>query len=75
MSAEYFEVIPHYEFSWDKVEPLTNDDQLSHAVQKLNNLLDLELTNRILLGAQHRIKGEFLVDQYGCILCSHFSRQ
>lgn len=56
MSSEYFELIPYHEFSWDKIEPLTNDDQLSNAVQKLTNLMDLELTNRILLGAHLRKK-------------------
>ena len=56
MSSEYFELIPYHEFSWDKIEPLTNDDQLSNAVQKLTNLMDLELTNRILLGAHYRKK-------------------
>ena len=59
MSSEYYELIPYFEFSWDKIEPLTSDDQLSNAVQKLNNLMDLELTNRVLMGAHRKIKGEF----------------
>lgn len=57
LSSRYYQLIPYTDFAFDKMEPLNKLEALKDAEKNMQNLVDLELANRILLGAQYRIKG------------------
>ncbi|XP_033625691.1 poly [ADP-ribose] polymerase tankyrase-like [Asterias rubens] len=54
LSNEYFHLIPQENFAHDRMKPLTDIYSLPEHQKNLQKLLELEITNRILLGATNR---------------------
>ncbi|PIK56119.1 putative poly(ADP-ribose) polymerase pme-5 isoform X2 [Apostichopus japonicus] len=70
LSSKFYQLIPYSGFAHDKMEPLNTLKLLKEAETDMQNLVDLELANRILLGAQHRIKEvnplDYIYKALGC---------
>ncbi|XP_038073028.1 poly [ADP-ribose] polymerase tankyrase-like [Patiria miniata] len=54
LSNEYFYIIPHENFAHDVMEPIWFTADVEDHKKKLSSLLELEMANRILLGATYR---------------------
>ncbi|XP_006818908.1 poly [ADP-ribose] polymerase tankyrase-like [Saccoglossus kowalevskii] len=56
LSSEYFQLVPSANYVYEELTPLNEPDALKAEVNKINNLLDLEVASRVLLGAQLKAK-------------------
>ncbi|XP_038072455.1 poly [ADP-ribose] polymerase tankyrase-like isoform X2 [Patiria miniata] len=54
LSNEYYCVIPHENFAHDVMRPIVRATEVEEHKNKLYSLLELEMVNRILLGATYR---------------------
>lgn len=55
LTNEYYELIPHAEFSHDKVSPPVNVNGVQQMWDKLKVMMDLESASQLLLGARARL--------------------
>ncbi|XP_071963816.1 poly [ADP-ribose] polymerase tankyrase-like [Antedon mediterranea] len=54
LSNEYYELIPHIDFSYQNISPLTDENTLKEAVELITNLLDYEVASKVILGARFK---------------------
>jgi hypothetical protein len=51
LSNVFYELIPHANFSHDRILPINDNRALQLKMTMINNLIDLEVASKILLGA------------------------
>jgi len=51
LSNNFYELIPHKSFSYTTVEPLTNAQAVAKKIEMINNLTDVCIARKILIGA------------------------
>jgi len=54
LSSQFYELIPHTNFSHQRMKPIDNGARLKEKMDMISNLLDYEIASRILLGAHFR---------------------
>ncbi|XP_033125958.1 poly [ADP-ribose] polymerase tankyrase-like [Anneissia japonica] len=54
LSNEFYELIPHINFSYTNTSPLTDDNTLKEAAELIANLLDYEVASKVILAARYR---------------------
>ncbi|XP_033100570.1 poly [ADP-ribose] polymerase tankyrase-like [Anneissia japonica] len=57
LSNEFYELIPHINFSYTNTSPLTDDNTLKEAAELIANLLDYEVASKVILAARYRQQG------------------
>lgn len=53
LSSRFYEFIPHEEFRNKMVPPISNLDFLQQKLVMINNLIEIEMASKILLGAHY----------------------
>lgn len=70
LSSDYFQLIPQKNFVYEKLRPLDREDDYKKQVKLITNLLDFEVSTKMMLGAMFR-KNEVhpLNYVYNCMKC------
>ncbi len=59
LSNEYYHLVPQDGYSYERIAPLDDENNLQKEFKKIENLMELELAGRMLAGAQLKIKGVY----------------
>jgi hypothetical protein len=54
LSNEYYDILTPTNFAYDKIQPLLHDYNVQNELKKLNQIYDLEIALKIILGAKLR---------------------
>jgi hypothetical protein len=57
LSSEYFQLIPQKNFVYERLRPLDRDEDYRKQVKLIVNLLDFEVSTKMMLGAMYRKNG------------------
>ena len=57
LSSDYFQLIPQKNFVYEQLRPLDTSESYRGQVRLLTNLLDFEVTTKMMLGAMYRKSG------------------
>lgn len=55
LTNEYYHLIPHHGFTFEKIAPINNYNSLKQHMKVLSDLLDLECASKMLLAAQSKL--------------------
>eukprot|EP00743_Colponemidia_sp_Colp-15_P005554 GILK01005975.1.p1 GENE.GILK01005975.1~~GILK01005975.1.p1 ORF type:complete len:563 (+),score=114.38 GILK01005975.1:1076-2764(+) len=54
LSSEFYELLPHSQFTHCAVPPISNETELMSKINMIDSLTDMEIASKILLGAHYR---------------------
>lgn len=57
LTNEYYHLVPQEGFVYERVEPISTKAKVSQCSKVISTLLDLELSAKMVAGAQYRAKG------------------
>ena len=60
LSSDYFQLIPQKNFVYEQLRPLDTLESYRGQVRLLTNLLDFEVTTKMMLGAMYRKSGMYI---------------
>ena len=71
LSSEFYYLVPQKGYEYERLQPIQDTNTLGRYVEKVENLLELEVSGKILLAAQYRAKGKCLPGSVNvCFLAS-----